>query len=222
MGVEKRTFKPQKGALPKWLADIADEAVKKIQNMPEEERRLWDKIVALKEENRRLVAENARLEKRTQELTVDLAVQAPYAETFRSLFLSLSERDNKRLARLAKTTPKGANFFEAVASDLVTAAVERTKDHTQKQAGASKTNGFRNLSGDDLAKELAIRIRREHPDYSARLLAGEVAKRDRVTIGAEAVRKKIPGWVKAGAFPGWERRSKPGPKPKRRGRLGTR
>lgn len=145
VGVEKRTFTPSRGALPKWLASIADKALEKMRTMSEEERRLWDMNVSLKQENRRLVAENEGLKKRTEEQATDLAVKAPYAKSFRRLFLSLNKRDNARLARLFKTSLDGRHifedaplFFEAIAEDLVATAEARTKDHARDIANGTR------------------------------------------------------------------------------------
>ena len=114
---------------------------------------------------------------------------------------------------------KAAEEERAIFADVSKDAIRRLDSESD---GSDKTNSLRNMSGDDLVKELAIRIRKEHPDYSARVLAAEVAKRDRVTIGAEAIRRKIASWVKVGDLLGWEQRPKPGPKPKKGRRSGTR
>jgi|GEM_PF-4090571 len=181
--------------------------MEKIRNMPEEEHRLWDKILSLKEENRRLIAETERLGKQAMALTCDLAVNVPYAEAFKTAIQSLSERDNERLASLFRTSLKGRHplkdaplFFAAIAEDLVASAEARTKSRARDKANGKRGG---NAKAEKARKKEAVKrdylAEKNAPRRAA--LESFQATHPRCTLpeAAKALSEAIPGLSKVAA-----------------------
>lgn len=83
-------------------------------------------------------------------------------------------------------------------------ALRKAEDRAiRERKGSSKGGRASNLTGDDKALHLASRIRKREAGISTRSLADRIKAEGgtRVTVGAEALRKKIATWEVEGKIP---------------------